>query len=214
MLYDAYFTYDRVGSQFRKAASGFERYFRIWGADAPWPTWRRFGAFFELGEMAGFTHSRPDFGITHIRGANGGMIDIKEDVVASTPFCDLVRFSREGSQGDIRVLLVAPMSGHFATLLRATIRTLLQDFEVYVTDWRNARDVPLSEGVMTLDRFTATSSTSRDSSGRARISSRSASRSSPRWRRPPSWRRRRTNCNRRASRSWPARSTRAFRRPR
>ncbi len=46
------------------------------------------------------------------------------------------------------------MSGHFATLLRATIRTLLQDFDVYVTDWRNARDVPLADGVMDLDRYT------------------------------------------------------------
>lgn len=154
MLYDAYFNYDRVGLQFRKAASAYERYFRVWGADAPWPTWRRFGAFFELGEMAGFTHSRPDFGIRHIRGRNGGMIDISETIVTSTPFCDLVRFSREGSEGDIRVLLVAPMSGHFATLLRGTIRTLLQDFEVYVNDWRNARDVPLTEGVMTLDCYT------------------------------------------------------------
>ncbi|MFN3892308.1 MAG: polyhydroxyalkanoate depolymerase [Beijerinckiaceae bacterium] len=154
MLYDAYFAYDRVGSQFRKMASGFERYFRIWGADAPWPAWRRFGAMFELGELAGFTHSRPDFGIRHIRGPNGGLIDVRETIEASTPFCDLVRFSREDGDDRIRVLLVAPMSGHFATLLRATIRTLLQDFDVYVTDWRNARDIPLSEGVMTLDRYT------------------------------------------------------------
>jgi polyhydroxyalkanoate depolymerase len=154
MLYAAYHTYDQLGSQFRKMASGFERYFRVWGADAPLPTWRRFGALFELGEFAGFTHERPDFGITYINGRNGEPVSISETVVSATPFCNLVRFARENSQGDIRVLLVAPMSGHFATLLRATIRTMLQDFEVYVTDWRNVRDVPLSEGVMTLDRYT------------------------------------------------------------
>lgn len=154
MLYDAYFAYDRVGSQFRKMASGFERYFRIWGADAPFATWRRLGAMFELGEISGFTHTRPDFNIKHIRGPNGGVIDIRETVINGTPFCDLVKFSRLDDDERIRILLVAPMSGHFATLLRATITTLLQDFDVYVTDWRNARDVPLSEGVMTLDRYT------------------------------------------------------------
>ena len=156
MLYDAYFAYDRVGSQFRKMASGFERYFRIWGADAPFPAWRRIGALFELGEISGFTHTRPDFAIKHIRAQDGGLIKISEEIVGGTPFCDLVRFSRDDGEDRHRVLLVAPMSGHFATLLRATIRTLLQDFEVYVTDWRNARDVPLSDGVMTLDRYTET----------------------------------------------------------
>ena len=154
MLYDAYYAYERVGSQFRKMASGFERYFRIWGADAPWPTWRRYGALFELGEISGFSHSRPDFGIKHIQGLNGGTIGVSETIVGSTAFCDLVKFARVDGDERIRVLLVAPMSGHFATLLRATIKTLLQDFDVYVTDWRNARDVPLADGVMNLDCYT------------------------------------------------------------
>jgi polyhydroxyalkanoate depolymerase len=109
---------------------------------------------FELGEISGFTHTRPNFNIKHIRGPNGGVIDIRETVISGTAFCDLVKSSRLDDDERIRILLVAPMSGHFATLLRATITTLLQDFDVYVTDWRNARDVPLSEGVMTLDRYT------------------------------------------------------------
>ena len=64
----------------------------------------------------------------------------------TTPFCRLTRFLREGGDSDPKVLLVAPMSGHFATLLRGTLRTLLRDHQVYITDWINPRDVPLAAG--------------------------------------------------------------------
>jgi polyhydroxyalkanoate depolymerase len=73
--------------------------------------------------------------------------------VLATPFCTLLRFTREDAQDLPRVLLVAPMSGHFATLLRGTIRTLLRDFDVYVTDWHNARDIAPSAGDFGLDDF-------------------------------------------------------------
>ena len=80
--------------------------------------------------------------------------------VTATPFCTLLRFPQaRAATDDPKVLLVAPMSGHFATLLRGTIRTLLRDHEVYVTDWRNPRDVPLEEGA---SGSTTSSSTSID----------------------------------------------------
>ena len=63
-----------------------------------------------------------------------------------TPFCQLLRFRREGGENDPKVLLVAPMSGHFATLLRGTIRTLLRDHQVFITDWKNPRNVRLEDG--------------------------------------------------------------------
>ena len=65
-----------------------------------------------------------------------------------------MRFRREGGEDDPKVLLVAPMSGHFATLLRGTIRTLLRDHQVFITDWINPRNVPLHHGPFALDDYT------------------------------------------------------------
>ena len=78
-----------------------------------------------------------------------------EEAVLRTPFATLLRFRKAGAAARSRkVLVVAPMSGHFATLLRDTVRTVLQDHDVYVTDWHNARDVPLSAGRFGLDEYT------------------------------------------------------------
>jgi poly(3-hydroxybutyrate) depolymerase len=76
-------------------------------------------------------------------------------VALATPFADLVRFRKDIAGELPRVLLVAPMSGHFATLLRDTVRTLLPDHDVYVTDWGNARDVSLLHGRFGLDEYIA-----------------------------------------------------------
>jgi poly(3-hydroxybutyrate) depolymerase len=76
-------------------------------------------------------------------------------VVARTPFGDLVRFRKVGDPPQPRVLLVAPLSGHFATLLRGTVQTLLPDNDVYITDWRNAREAPVAEGVFGFDEYVA-----------------------------------------------------------
>ena len=103
--------------------------------------------------LARFTHKRPDYGVTSVAAPGRDPVPVSETIVAGTPFCDLLRFKREGAGEEPRVLLVAPMSGHFATLLRGTLRTLLQDHEVYVTDWRNPRDVPLADGLFQLDDF-------------------------------------------------------------
>lgn len=78
---------------------------------------------------------------------DGHEVAVHENVELSLPFCDLLHFKREGlGRKDPRLLLVAPMSGHYATLLRGTVEALLPDHEVYITDWVNARDVPVSKG--------------------------------------------------------------------
>ena len=106
---------------------------------------------FNLSEI---THQRPDWGIRSVQ-ALGREVAVTEVVIAATPFCTLRHFRKalDGSLGE-RVLLVAPMSGHFATLLRDTVRTLLADLDVFVTDWHSARDVPLAAGRFGLDEYT------------------------------------------------------------
>ena len=98
-------------------------------------------------------HKRPPWDITGIT-INGETRPVSEEVVTTTPFATLLRFRKEGAPVQPKVLVVAPMSGHFATLLRDTVRTLMQDHDVHVTDWHNVRDVPLSAGRFGLDEYT------------------------------------------------------------
>jgi polyhydroxyalkanoate depolymerase len=82
------------------------------------------------------------------------LVPVREQIIRSTPFGDLIRFVKaEGTTVQPKVLVVAPLSGHFATLLRNTIQTLLRDHDVYITDWKNARDVPLSAGTFGFDDY-------------------------------------------------------------
>ena len=78
---------------------------------------------------------------------------VEETVFQEKAFCQLRRFSKVGAKGESRILLVAPLSGHHSTLLRDTVRSLVQHHEVFVTDWRDARIVPLSEGLFHLDDY-------------------------------------------------------------
>ena len=85
--------------------------------------------------------------------STGREIAVKEETVASHPFCNLVHFRKDWTREEPTVLVVAPLSGHFSTLLRGTVETLLADHNVYLTDWKNARDVPLLYGRFDLDDF-------------------------------------------------------------
>ena len=98
------------------------------------------------------THARPPFGFDHVTVGNR-TVEVHERVVHRLPFGDLLRFEKDIAVEQPRVLVVAPLSGHFATLLRGTVATMLPEHDVYITDWRNARDVPLSEGSFDLDDF-------------------------------------------------------------
>lgn len=101
------------------------------------------------------THKRPPFGIDDVE-VDGQPVAIEEEPVHVAPFATLLRFRKAAppAEEQPRVLVVAPMSGHFATLLRDTVRTMLVDHDVYITDWHNARDVPLAAGRFGLDEYT------------------------------------------------------------
>jgi poly(3-hydroxybutyrate) depolymerase len=98
------------------------------------------------------THERPAFGIDDVPAA-GGRVAVKEEPVVSTPFARLIRFSKVGTGDEPRVLIVAPLSGHFSTLMRETIRTMVADHDVYLAEWVNGRDVPVEAGPFGLDEY-------------------------------------------------------------
>jgi poly(3-hydroxybutyrate) depolymerase len=99
------------------------------------------------------THERPAFAIKPVVVGNRP-VEIVEEVVLETPFCSLLHFRKQIGMRQPRVLVVAPMSGHFSTLLRNTVQTLLADHDVFITDWKNARDIPLSAGIFGFDDYT------------------------------------------------------------
>jgi poly(3-hydroxybutyrate) depolymerase len=106
----------------------------------------------ELFTTARITHQRRPFGITEVQIANRSL-PVREQVMLETPFASLLRFEKDTLTPQPKVLLAAPMSGHFATLLRPTVQTMLADCDVYITDWKNARDVPLSAGRFGFDEY-------------------------------------------------------------
>ncbi|MGH6859193.1 MAG: polyhydroxyalkanoate depolymerase [Phyllobacterium sp.] len=116
---------------------------------------RSIAAGCELFERTTRSYSKPAFNLpTTI--VDGVEVDIREKIVWSKPFCNLIHFKRSlpsKRKADPKILVVAPMSGHYATLLRGTVEALLPDAEVYITDWTDARSVPLSDGSFDLDDY-------------------------------------------------------------
>jgi poly(3-hydroxybutyrate) depolymerase len=108
---------------------------------------RAAAAWFELFDRATQRRTKPAFGLASTE-ISGRRITVREQVLADKPFCRLLRFARDLDvrRNDPRVLVVAPMSGHHATLLRGTVETLLPAHDVIITDWADARMVPLSAG--------------------------------------------------------------------
>ena len=99
------------------------------------------------------SHRRPAFGINSVR-VGGQRVAVREEVALDLPFGKLLHFVKDIDAAQPKVLVVAPLSGHFATLLRGTCETLLRDHDVYITDWVNARDVPLAAGEFGVDDYT------------------------------------------------------------
>jgi poly(3-hydroxybutyrate) depolymerase len=124
------------------------------------PLAQRMAAGYDLLFRLGKDYEKPEFGIKTVKVAGGDVV-IHEAIAMDKPFCELRRFKRFTDEPEILatlkkqpvVLIVAPLSGHYATLLRDTVRTMLQDHKVYVTDWKNARIVPLSDGAFHLDDY-------------------------------------------------------------
>jgi poly(3-hydroxybutyrate) depolymerase len=106
---------------------------------------RNLTAAYELIARAGLTHARPPFGIGDVTVGNRD-VEVREEIAHLTPFGTLLRFRKDIDTEQPRVLLVAPLSGHFATLLRSTVRTMLPEHDVYITDWHYMRDVDRGHG--------------------------------------------------------------------
>ena len=106
----------------------------------------------ELFDSVTRRYDKPEWGL-HGTLIDGADVPVIEEVIQREPFCDLLHFRRDVARDDPRLLVVAPMSGHYATLLRDTVRALLPNHEVYVTDWLDASMVPLSDGGFDLDDY-------------------------------------------------------------
>jgi poly(3-hydroxybutyrate) depolymerase len=119
-----------------------------------WPGPRLAAAAADMLANSAVTHKRRPFALDAVQVHNR-RVEVRETVVATTPFGNLLRFAKDLATPQPKVLVVAPMSGHFATLLRPTVQTMLPDCDVHITDWHNARDVPLEAGTFGLDDYVA-----------------------------------------------------------
>jgi polyhydroxyalkanoate depolymerase len=108
----------------------------------------------EMISRARLIHEQPPFGIDSVL-VGGQLVDVREETAMSTPFSTLTHFVKETAYPQPKVLLVSALAGHFSTLLRSTVRSLLADHDVYVTNWRNARDVHVDHGGFGLDDYIA-----------------------------------------------------------
>ena len=153
MLYDAY----EVQRSFLAGAS------KLAGLGAGWltnpvnplsyvTTSPLIAASLEVFSHAAAPRGKPSFGIEKTV-VEGKSVRVREEVVLRKPFGQLKRFVREGVENGPRLLIVAPMSGHYATLLRGTVERMLPGHDVYITDWRDAKMVPVSEGGFDLDDY-------------------------------------------------------------
>jgi len=127
---------------------------RLFAGPAGTPAFRNLTAAYELISRAGLTHERPAFGIDQVTVGNRE-VAVTEEPAHVTPFATLLHFKKDIEQAQPRVLVIAPLSGHFATLLRSTVRTMLPEHDVYITDWHNVRDVPVEDGTFGFDDYVA-----------------------------------------------------------
>jgi polyhydroxyalkanoate depolymerase len=152
MLYRTYEMNRRATTPLRAASGLTARALGSLPAVAGRPPLRRVRAACDLLAHAGATHTRPDWGIESVV-VDGRAVAVVPQAELTTPFGRLVHFATPELPGRPRVLLVGPMSGHFTTLLRPTVRTLLADHDVFVLDWANARDIACEHGPFGLDEY-------------------------------------------------------------
>lgn len=153
MLYQAYHATSAAFEPLRMAAklallggNGFTAFSRTCASQSA-------AAFLEVATRTTVTHARPSYGIDHVDVGKRKNVPVWEEVTHSLPFCDLLHFAKGTAAAQPKLLLIAPLSGHFATILRYTVETCLPDHDVYITDWKNARDVPVSAGAFGFDDF-------------------------------------------------------------
>lgn len=153
MLYATYQSLDDIFAPFRTAAH-FALSFTPKASGPFTQLIRTQAAGLEMITRFGLSHDRPRFGIGTVK-VDGRERPVREEVALELPFGRLLHFARDLDTPLPKVLVTAPLSGHFATLLAGTVRTLLRDHDVYITDWTNARDVPLSAGRFGVEDYVA-----------------------------------------------------------
>jgi poly(3-hydroxybutyrate) depolymerase len=153
MMYQAYQNHMDLTAPWRTGAAAALKYLNLVPQGVSDRAFGRLAAALELISRTSLTYTRPAYGIDKVLVGNQEL-EVTEEVTYATPFGSLLRFKKENSHAQPRLLLVAPMSGHFATLLRGTVKTLLQDHDVYITDWHNPRDIPRDHGRFGLEDYT------------------------------------------------------------
>ncbi len=116
------------------------------------PMGRNMAASLEMFERSTRRYGKPEFGIVDAI-VDGKAVPVQELQVLNKPFCTLLHFQKPTVSAQQKLLIVAPLSGHYATLLRGTVESMLSHFDVYITDWVDARTVPLSKGSFDLDDY-------------------------------------------------------------
>ena len=161
MLYQIYETQRSLMEPFsdlaQSAAKVYSNPLSLFGQS---PFAQRISAGYDLMHRLGKDYEKPEFGLRTV-DVDGVAVAIHERIEINKPFCELRRFKRFSDdtatlaklKGQPAVLIVAPLSGHYATLLRDTVKTMLKDHKVYITDWKNARLVPMAEGEFHLDDY-------------------------------------------------------------
>lgn len=162
VLYQSYQFQDDLLAPLRMLAKWQQQCFgqSFWGQGlVDQPAWGGLSTFrarslaaLEMVSRLQLTHTRPDFGIDTVLSGNQ-LVPVSEEVALDLPFGKLLHFTKEVPVPQPKVLVIVPLSGHFSTLLRGTVETLLQDHDVYLTDWSNARDVPESAGRFGVDEY-------------------------------------------------------------
>lgn len=152
--YDLMETMRNTNQWLGATAAAFGAYPAIAAVPNPWFQWLA-----AWGEVTERTFARmvakPDWGIYSVVGEDGRDHVVTVEKLVEKPFGDLIHFKVQGRpEKSRRLMLVAPMSGHYATLLRSTVVSLLPDAEVYITDWHNARDIPVSAGKFDVEDYT------------------------------------------------------------
>ncbi len=153
MLYKMYQAHQDMSGAAREMARLTQQ---LMGTAPPWAqsgyVARNFAASLDVFRHSAITHVRQPFEIDHVTIGNRA-VQVRETVAHALPFGNLLHFEKDIAIEQPRVLVVAPLSGHFATLLRGTVATLLPEHDVYITDWFNARDVPVQASSFDLDDF-------------------------------------------------------------
>jgi poly(3-hydroxybutyrate) depolymerase len=152
MLYLAYQTQADIMEPVRKFARAGLDALGPFAATQELKMLRNVTAAYELIARAGLTHARPPYGIDTVSAGNREAA-VTEEPVDVTPFGTLLRFRKDIELAQPKVMIVAPLSGHFATLLRSLVRTMLPEHDVCITDWHNARDVGIEHGRFGFDDY-------------------------------------------------------------